>query len=241
MKLESFENLETISLSEIVYDTIEPLSDHCDISEYDNSHIEGVEGFQSKLETSEFVTDLEMSEGIADYLEKMDEIKYENWSKLSLAQKENVLNRIEQHIAAIEHRPALNVKLEEMEPRALGYQCNSKNKIALNALYVGENSRNSHKVVIDTIIHEGRHAYQHYNVDVKCVHESLAEVATWRENFSKSEFQYYNSTGQKIMIPFKDGKSYDVDYRLYYYQPVEIDARNFAQDVMNRLSERGVV
>lgn len=42
---------------------------------------------------------------------------------------------------------------------------------------------NIHKEVINTILHEGRHAYQHYNVDVKCIHESGAEVETWREKF----------------------------------------------------------
>ena len=31
------------------------------------------------------------------------------------------------------------------------------------------------------------------------------------------------------------------DFRLYYYQPVEIDARNFADDVMKKLEEKGVL
>ena len=49
------------------------------------------------------------------------------------------------------------------------------------------------------------------------------------------------NTGQRIVIAYNDGSLHDVDFRLYYYQPVEIDARNFADDVMKRLEEKGIV
>lgn len=45
----------------------------------------------------------------------------------------------------------------------------------------------------------------------------------------------------KIVIPYNDGSLHDVDFRLYYYQPVEIDARNFADDVIKRLEEKGAL
>lgn len=199
------------------------------------------EFLNNRIEHPELITDIETTEQIAEYLETVDELKFENWEKLSLKQRQEVLNKIEQKLAGIEHRPALRVELEEMKPRTLGYQDASKNKIALNTLYVESNSRNVHREVIDTIIHEGRHAYQHYNVDVKLIHESGAEVETWRENFYDHRYQYYHSTGHKIYIPYKDGSIHDVDFRLYYYQPVEIDARNFAKDVMTRLEEKGIV
>lgn len=144
----------------------------------------------------------------------------------------------EQHIAAIEHRPALKVELENLPEKTLGYQSAPEHKIVLNSIYVGSSAPNIHKEVINTIIHEGRHAYQHYNVDVKCIHESGAEVETWRENFYDSQYLYYRSTGQRIVIPYNDGSLHDVDFRLYYYQPVEIDARNFAGDVMTMLDGR---
>lgn len=242
MVLENLEKIDLIPESEIVSDVVEPLGDSSlETGEALNDPQENLEVLQSRLETTEFVTDLEMSEGIADYLETVEEIKFENWSKLSLEQKTEVLNRIEQHVAAIEHRPALKVELEPMKPRTLGYQSASEHKIALNSMYVASNNPGVHREVLDTIIHEGRHAYQHYNVDVKNIHESGAEVATWRENFYDPRYQYYHSTGQKIIIPYKDGSRHDVDFRLYYYQPVEIDARNFAKDVMSRLEEKGII
>lgn len=240
MELESLDKLENIPINEIVNDELEPLtnsSNEC----VEAASLENVEALQSRYEGAEFVTDLEMSENISNYLEGVEEIKNENWQNLSLEQKEEVLNKIEQHIAGIEHRPALKVELENLPERTLGYQNASEHKIALNSRYVGSSDPNLRKEVINTIIHEGRHAYQHYNVDVKCIHESGAEVETWRENFYDSQYKYYQSTGQRIIIPYNDGSLHNVDFRLYYYQPVEIDARNFADDVMKRLEKKGIV
>lgn len=242
MALENLEKIDLIPESEIVSDVVEPLENNSlETGENTNDSQESLEVLQSRLETTEIVTDLEMLEGIADYLETVEEIKFENWSKLSLEQKTEVLNKIEQHVAAIEHRPALKVEIEQMKPRTLGYQNDAEHKIALNTMYVSSNNPGAHREVLDTIIHEGRHAYQHYNVEVKNIHESGAEVATWRENFYEPKYRYYQSTGQKIIIPYNDGSRHDVDFRLYYYQPVEIDARNFAKDVMSRLEEKGII
>lgn len=240
MSLENLENIEKVPLSEYINDSVEPLADTSpDVTE--NIEDEFLESLSSRIETTEMMSDFEMAEGIADYLESVDNFRLENWSKLSLSEREDLLNRVEQHIATIEHRPALKVELQEMEPRHLGYQSASEHKIVLNSLYVGSNDSGMHREVLDTIVHEGRHAYQHYNVDVKMIHESGCEVETWRENFYNPEYQYYHSGTQKILIPYNDGSIHDVDFRLYYYQPVEIDARNFAADVMSRLEEKGIV
>ena len=238
MKLERLEDIKEVPQQEFVEDSPAPLENH-----EENAHemTENVESLEPINEGNEFVTDVEMVEGIADYLTSLDEFKLENWSKLTLEERAEVLNKVEQRIAAIEHRPPLKVQLEQLGPRHLGYQCAAQHKIALNSLYVMSNDPRMHREVIDTIVHEGRHAYQHYNVDVKLIHESGSEVATWRQNFYNPKFQYYHSTGHKIMIPFSDGKQYDVDFRLYYYQPVETDARNFAGDVLSKLEKRGVV
>ena len=146
------------------------------------------------------------------------------------------MNQIERQIAAIDHRPPLPIEVEKMKASTFGYQSNYYHKIALNSLYVGSNSQKDYREVIDTIIHEGRHAYQHYNVDKKLIHESASVVATWRENFYDPKYQYYNSGS--CIIPVK-GRLQDVGFRLYYYQPVEIDARNFAADVMLKLKQKG--
>lgn len=254
MKLESLENIEVISPSEYINDSVEPINEYNDGQQENisDSHenvenaestenVENVESLESGNEMVELVTDLEVTEGIAEYLETVEELKFENWSKLSLSQRGEVLNSIEQHVAAIEHRPPLTVVLEDLPARRLGYHNSSEHKIALNTSFVGSNSRAMHRDIIETIIHEGRHAYQHYNVEVKPIHESFSEVMTWCENYYNPEYKYYQSGSQNISIRYRDGSVHDVDYRLYYYQPVEIDARNFSKDVLLKLEERGIV
>lgn len=242
MGLESLEKYDLQSLSEVVNDSAVPLKDRT-LSDTQFSFEGGVtlEEFLNRSENLEFLTDLEMTENIADYLKSVEKLRYDKWCTLSLEQKAELLNEMEKNIAAIEHRPALKVELENMEPRSFGYQDEYNHKIVLNSRLVGVNSAAMHREVIDTIVHEGRHAYQHYNVDVKMIHESSSEVKTWEQNFYDPEYQYYQSGSQKILIPYHDGSIHDVDYRLYYYQPVEIDARNFASEVLSKLEEKGVV
>lgn len=83
-------------------------------------------------------------------------------------------------------------------------------------------------------------AYQHYNVNIKTIHESWSEVQSWKENFYDPNYKYYTSTENWVLIPFNDGSVHNVDFRLYYYQPVEIDARDFAADVMRKLEGKGM-
>ena len=242
MGLESFETSEKIHLSNVDNESIAPLENisHRESQTLFHEKI-SLEDFLHRSEELEFVTDLEMTKSIADYLESVDMLKYGNWRNLSLEQKKGLLNELEKNIATIEHRPAVRVDFENMDLRHLGYQDKFNHRIVLNSCLVGVNSTSMHRAVIDTIVHEGRHVYQHFNVDVKMIHESSSEVKTWEQNFYNPEYQYYRSGTQRIYIPYNDGTLHDVDFRLYYYQPVEIDARNFAGDVLTRLEEDGFV
>ena len=70
MGLESLEKIETIPINEVVDDKLEPLADSSNEC-VESASLEDVENLQSRYEGAEFVTDLEMSEGIADYLENI--------------------------------------------------------------------------------------------------------------------------------------------------------------------------
>lgn len=206
-----------------------------------NSNLENFESY-SNIECTEILFDAEVKEDIANFLESYDDIKFENWANLSLEEKQETLQTAENYIASIEHRPPKIVQIEKMsEPGIMGYQDESCNKIAINSDLAEHGSIESYRKVIETLIHEGRHAYQHYNVDVRMIHESSSQVQSWRENFYDPKYRYYQSQGQKIYIPTSEGYDTMDDYRLYYYQPVEIDARNFASDIMAKLEEKGVV
>lgn len=248
MNFESTEQIESLNeRGEPLESTAEPISDvsenlvDAETTEELHSKIEVLESY-SPVEYSECVYDAEVKENIADFLESYEDFRYENWSKLSLEQKQQVLQNAECYIAQIEHRPAKFVQLEQMpKPGVMGYHDEYRNKIALNSDIVGHDGMEAYRKTIETLLHEGRHAYQHYNIEVRMIHESGAEVESWRENYFNSNYGYYHSQGQKIYIPTREGYRTMDDYRLYYYQPVEIDARNFASDVMSRLEAKGIV
>ena len=63
--------------------------------------------------------------------------------------------------------------------------------------------------VIDTIAHEGRHAYQHYAVEHPGFHPDEHEVEYWRANF------------ETYLQPNLYG------FDAYWMQPVEVDARRY--------------
>jgi len=237
--IESLENIESLPTIESPQTSVEIVSIP-ETSEGTNLSTESIDRLESYVgfEPFEYLNDAVVTEQIAEYLTGVESLKYENWKKLSLEERRELLNGIENRIAQIEHRPPVPIKVEKMDARTFGYQDSYNNLIALNSKYVMSDSKESYRDVIDTIIHEGRHAYQHYNVDKKCIHDSLSVVNTWRENFYDPKYRYYSGSSVVVIGSNKIG---DVGYRLYYYQPVEIDARNFASDVMLKLKNKGFI
>ena len=87
-------------------------------------------------------------------------------------------------------------------------------------------SYHDYKEVIDTLLHEGRHAYQDYNLNVRQTEQSDTLVDAWRVNLQKLG---YDSVGTfDVMFATKG-------FYRYYTQPIEVDARYFAETVMNKL------
>ncbi len=233
----SLESIESLPVVDIPVEEVTPVNlpeikDTADLAVESFGKLERYDGFESY----ECLNDAQVTEQIAEYLSGIENLRYENWKNLTLEQRAGLLNTIEHRIALIEHRPPLPIKVKKLEPNVFGYQDSYNKLIALNSKFVISDSKEAYRDVIDTIIHEGRHAYQHYNVDQKCVHESLSEVNTWRENFYDPKYRYYSGNPLVVIGPNKVG---DVGFRLYYYQPVEIDARNFAADVMLKLKNKG--
>ncbi len=48
--------------------------------------------------------------------------------------------------------------------------------------------------VLDTLVHEGRHAYQDYNVNVYEIHPRHSEVASWAETMEGGKWGYHGDT-----------------------------------------------
>lgn len=248
-----FENFESMCLDGLIQDlSIESLNDSTwnnpeqiqswlSDKYFDGSHEYSKNLIDEYLEKHERLYDSEVSKEIAKKFASMEGLRYESWTHLSEREKLELLNDIEQTQASLERRYAMTVEFEDMPTDHFGYQDADNNRIVINRAHIQSNHPYYHREVVDTIIHEGRHAYQRYNVDIQTTHESDAEVASWRENYYDPKYGYYHSRGQKIYIPAADGTYLEMsDSRLYEYQPVEIDARNFASDVMSKLDNQGM-
>lgn len=178
-----------------------------------------VEPLKDQIETKylEAPADLEQVRQISDYLAGVDELKFENWENLSPLERHQALLDVEYKIAEIEHREFCPVELKELPEGYFGYYSPVEKTITLNSRYVNDNDFSSYKETLDTLIHEGRHAYQDYNMTEREVHPRGGEVTNWKWN--EYEIGYRSSD----LFGFEE----------YAMQPVESDARAFAEDVLS--------
>lgn len=260
-QLEVLEDVKSVQLSDIQKSTIDGYVDFGKmntqgiIEEYDinvrgfnpnlrtNVHLSLMSGYNDKWDEFlnqlephylESIPDREQVESIAQYMSGIEDIRFENWGQLSTDKMVDVLNEMESQIARIEHRPSGQIVARDLGKDCFGQQLGSE--ITINTRYLAESATNPEmlKDVLNTLIHEGRHIYQHYNVNVRMVHESPTEVEEWRDNLYEFGYRSGEPTEIRIIGPI----SYTTDeliadgQRLYYYQPVEINARTFAGDVM---------
>lgn len=175
-------------------------------------------------------------EAVGETLANCEELRWENWQNLELSEKVEVLNDVETRIAAIEHRPPcpvrtgndmgeLEVTPYEVSGHMGGYRTGIKD-ITLNPELLTSDNPMVYREMLDTLVHEGRHAYQDYNVNVCEVHPRHSEVASWSETMAGGKWGYWGDCSNEL------------GQRLYEQQAIEIDARNFAHDVLNNWWDR---
>lgn len=185
-------------------------------------------------------------EQIAEHMCTHEELKFENWSKLSHEDQINFLNQLDKEFAEIQHRKPQTVSSERFdEPNLFGIHQGDKIVINSRLLELSTKDPQVLQMMLETFVHEGRHAYQEYNVCERRVHQSQAEVNSWAENWEvyspNNKLGYYG--GDPVKIPligplsFTNQQMVDFGERLYYYQPTEIDAREYASDVMSKYVE----
>ena len=174
-------------------------------------------------EKVEAPTDIEQIGRISDVLIGCKELSYNNWEHLDLSEKVNVLNELESSIAEIECRPECPIFAQNLPNSTYGGYNPETHQIVINKSYLEKSGQDFglYLEMIDTIIHEGRHAYQDYNVTICEVHSRHSEVNSWRENMG-AKWNYWGDTSNIL------------GQRLYEQQAVEIDARNFAADVLRQ-------
>lgn len=178
-----------------------------------------VEPLKDQIESKylEAPADLEQVRQISDYLAGVDELRFENWQTLSPTERHQALLNAEYRIAEIEHREFCPIELKELPEGHFGYYSPVDKTITLNSRYVNDSDFSSYKETLDTLIHEGRHAYQDYNMTEREVHPRGGEVTNWKWN----EYE----------IGYRNAELYG--FEEYAMQPVETDARAFAEDVLS--------
>lgn len=141
------------------------------------------------------------------------------WTELSEERKLEVLQTIENHSAFEAGRlscPVLGKFLYTGTDGVVLGTYDSKNQVIyVNSSQFAADTRygKDSEAIVTACLHEGRHAYQHQVADGIVLHDNQAEADAWKENLSEGNY-----------ISFRENP------RAYYNQPVEVDARRFAEE-----------
>ena len=141
------------------------------------------------------------------------------WTELSEARKLEVLQTIENHSAFEAGRLSCPVVGKFLytgtDGVVLGTYDPKNQVIYVNSSQFASDTRygKDSEAIVTACLHEGRHAYQHQVADGIVLHDNQAEADAWKENLSEGNY-----------ISFRENP------RAYYNQPVEVDARRFAEE-----------
>ncbi len=177
---------------------------------------------EKQCDFSKAPNDLEQIYSISNYLSTIKELKFNIWKTLPIVKRYRILEEAEYNIAAIEHRNPCPIVFMELNDGDYGFYSFENKTLTLNIQYITGDDFQSYKETLDTLIHEGRHAYQDYNMTVRQVHPREGEVNIWKWN--ENELGYQNA----MLCGFE----------AYAMQPVETDARAFAEDVLKNYFEK---
>ena len=157
-------------------------------------------------------------EEISDMMTCMEGLNYSEWKELSYEERIEVLQKVEFKIAEIAHRPACHVSSKSLGEGHYGFYTPGTSSLVVNSDVISSNSFCDYKETLDTLIHEGRHAYQDYSLNEREVHPRSGDVSNWRLNEERFGYQDAEHCG----------------FKAYVLQPVEADANAFAEDVIKQ-------
>lgn len=152
--------------------------------------------------------DYQLRENVHGIL-KTNSFSKERWDTLSIPERKTVLsNLVDKLNGLLGTQSSIGYYFEV--GRSRGKYVDSEKKVKINEYFLA--NKNSYKIC-QTVIHEMRHAYQHYAVaNPDKVTVSKETIAAWKDNFAN------------YLSPLT-GCTFDE----YVSQPVEWDAKNFAK------------
>jgi hypothetical protein len=151
-------------------------------------------------------------------LSQMETLRPEVWEKLSWEQRLATLQEVENRLAEVEGRPQVEIVAAALGPYMNGLY--NFRQIQLNGEHL---CRHDVAHLVETVAHEGRHAYQHYVLWFPWMHPDPADVQSWRLNTQPGNY----------LTPLQYG------YELYRNQPIEADAWAFGTAIREGLYTAG--
>lgn len=169
------------------------------------------------------------AEKIKGIFDDTPEIQYDNWKNLNIDERKKALNDFEKDIAHIEKRISMPVEYEKLSGGVMGYT--DGRKLVVYERVLKSNGYSDYKETLNTFFHEGRHSYQNYNLYVHRTEQSDETFNSWVINRKKLGY----SSGD-VSFPLNLDESFrQKSYYQYYTQPVEVDARLFAETVERKI------
>lgn len=153
----------------------------------------------------------DVSDEIKDSLQSFEQSK---WEGLTLEQKKDAIEHLRDSIAdglGIQEKPEVKFYNNDNDGDFGGYSPSQ------NTIYINEHNIGDARETADTIAHESRHCWQH----------ELSE-------------QSDSPQAQEFKENFADYIRPEDDYRGYRNQPVEVDARDYAQRVTDNIPQRNI-
>ena len=177
--------------------------------------------FARASELGEFAPNMEVqTEAIRNAFCEIPELSFKHWKELDIDEKTELLCEFERKIAQIEMRHPLTVIHEATPPGVEGYF--DGKKIVISDRTLGSSDIKAYREVLDTLFHEGRHAYQFHNVFVGRTERSDELLRAWEVNLKELGYQPSNSYRT-------------LGFQHYFCQTVELDARLFAESAVRKL------
>ncbi len=185
------------------------------------------EYYQYSLSAEDWTTFVEwFSEGSEEQqTDEQASIPYENkiadllkWETLNVSEKERVIRAvalIEKEELGISNNVEITVATEKMSDYTCGYYIDSSKEIFINYKYLNEGKVED---VLQTILHEMHHAFVHYTV----------ESIDYKSEFVQDNYYYKQARMWKENT--ENYISSSTNYDKYRNQPIEADARAYAEE-----------
>lgn len=149
-----------------------------------------------------------------------NKFKLRNWKRYSPAKRQRIIEKVEKKQAKKLHRPVLPVVVNTHPdcPYFGMFETSKKKKILhINVKLLTDVNLRFH--ALETILHEGRHAYQHSVINGRKLRFFELKKKKWKQNYSG----YITSSEDKLF---------------YSMQPIERDAQKYAIKKMEKLKFR---